>query len=304
MYNVWKHLLRDTFCFGGLCEERSPILIVGCPLDATTSYKPGTRFAPLYIRTAAENLEFYSVYFNIDVERHGFHDIGDIFIPPGGLERSLHNIEAVYKGILGEYGEKTPLCIGGEHLVTLPIVKAMGNDIDVLLVFDAHFDLREEYLGERMSHACVMRRIIDKRRNNIELVYIGVRAYTSSELMFVKNNNLSIKYYSILDIEEKINEILKYVRNKNVYISIDMDVFDPAYAPGVGNPEPNGITPREFFSIYSGVLRNAGRVVGIDVVETNPLGDINDITSLLAARIIVETAGAIISRRFSGHNSY
>ncbi len=294
---VWRHLLKRVDPFGGLYNEASELAVIGCPLEATVSFKPGTRFAPRKIRVAAEDIEFYSIYGDIDVEEIGFHDLGDVFTPAGLLEESLRNIAMVYRGFIEEYRYKTPICLGGEHTVTLPIITSLCDKIETLVVFDAHFDLRDDYLGNKLSHACVMRRIMEKC-GHIHILYIGVRAFTGDEKKYADESR-RVVYYKITELGDKIDSIGDTVSGTDVYVSIDMDVFDPGYAPGVGNPEPNGLSPALFFKLYTEIISSAKNIIGVDIVETNPLVDINDITSLLAARIVVETAGILTRMRSS-----
>ncbi len=280
---VWRHLLTTAKVFGCSLDRSSKYVIVGVPLDNTTTYKPGTRFAPSRIREAACELEFYSITTNKSLEHIGFNDLGDIVVSPGDLGKCFENIEKVVKGIVEEYRANYYIFLGGEHLLTYPILKAIDRDIEHIIVFDAHLDLRNEYLGSKYNHATVMRRIYEETGKTI--TYFGARAFSEEELFFLENNS-DIKIYSV---ENNIDEISS---NTRVYISIDMDVMDPAYAPGVSNPEPLGLKPYTMLKVLEKIIQN-NKVIGIDIVEVNPLVDINDNTSLLAAKILLEIIGML-----------
>jgi len=286
---TWRHLLSKTITFG--CVERadSRYLVVGVPLDQTASYKPGTRFAPTRIRDAACNIELCSLYRGISLENLGFNDLGDVVIPPGDLAKAFENIERVVKGIREEYSGKLPILLGGEHTITYPVVSTLRSDIDTLVVFDAHLDLRSEYLGSEINHATVMRRILESL--NIPIVFVGVRAYSLDEINYL--SSIANGKVTVCDANNVVRGECVFRDYGRVYLSIDMDVLDPAYAPGVSNPEPFGLTPREFMHALVSVLEHAEKLVGVDVVEVNPLVDVNDITSILAAKIIIELAGYV-----------
>lgn len=282
---VWRHLLQKTSIFG--CSENpdSLYIITGIPLDQTTTYKPGTRFAPDHIRLAACNLEFYSLITGKSLEHIGFNDLGNIIVPPD-IERVYENIKTVVKGLFEEYGyEKLYFFLGGEHTITYPILSVLNQEIEQLIVFDAHTDLRNEYLGSKHNHATVMRRIFEEIQ--IPIIYIGVRALSEEELVFIDRNRDSIVLCDMNSIFK--NECRLDVKDK-IYISIDLDAVDPAYAPGVSNPEPLGLSPHNLLVYLTKIIRKAN-VRGIDITEVNPLVDVNDVTSLLASKIILEIIG-------------
>jgi len=284
---TWKHLLQRTSIFGCCEDNSSPYVVVGIPLDQTTTYKPGTRFAPERIRSAACNLEFYSLVSEVSLEHIGFRDLGDLVISPGNLERVYKDIESVVKGIIEELGNDiTCFFLGGEHTITYPIVKTLRNEIDQLIVFDAHTDLRDEYLGSRYNHATVMRRLFEEL--HIPITYIGVRAFSEEELLFIDENKDSIK---LCDSSSIIKGECRLDISGKVYVSIDIDVLDPAYAPGVSNPEPLGLTTHQLIHYLYKVLESTSKAKWFDVVEVNPLVDVNDVTSIVAAKVILEIIG-------------
>ena len=218
-------------------------------------------------------------------------------VSPGDITSSLNNIEVVVKGLLEEYPGKNYFFIGGEHLITYPVVKAFTNyeDVDALVVFDAHTDLRYEYLGSRINHATVFRRLLEE--SSLNILYIGSRALSLDELSFIDEHRDVIKLidpYTLYSADDDLSGIIKnYIGGKKIYLSIDMDVFDPGYAPGVSNPEPLGVDPFIFLKSVNYVIESASKIIGIDIVEVNPLMDINDITSLLASKIIFEIIALI-----------
>lgn len=287
------YVSKTPYVFGCFKPPKeTPFILVGAPLDTTASYRPGSRFAPLTIRQAACNIEFYSLRAGVDFEEFGVRDMGDIAITPGSIEENLNRITKVVEGLL-ELGGR-PIIIGGEHLITHAIVKGLLRYKPCILYFDAHFDLRNEYLGLKLSHASTLRRITELVGTDHVFV-VGVRAFTTEEIDFARKH--SIPYITpiqvrILGIRETSRRIRQWLNKcETAYLSIDMDVYDPAYAPGVGNPEPEGLDPGTVFDILSMVLDK--RFLGFDVVEVTPNYDPSGITSILAAKTIVEIASKL-----------
>ena len=249
------------------------ISIFGIPYDSTTCFRPGARFAPDGVRFFSENLETYSPVLNRDLEDVNFRDFGNVDVPadPEGM---VEAVESFMENV------EIPVMIGGEHSVTYPVVKSLSNRCGKLTVvqFDAHADLREEYSGTRYSHACVMRRVLEL---GCDIIQVGIRSGTREEFELMKKSP-QIKY---LSVPEKLPEVLETVKTP-VYITIDIDFFDPAYAPGTGTPEPCGFSPVEFFeTIYK---LPPVELVGFDVVEISPPYDPSGITQMLGAKIIRE----------------
>ncbi|RLE90256.1 MAG: agmatinase [Thermoprotei archaeon] len=283
------------FCGKSVEVNRALSIIVGIPLDSTVSRIHGTKFAPESIRKESMHLESYSLRYGVDFEKLSVCDIGDITVYDLDPIKSLNIIEETMMEILD--GHKTVVAIGGEHLITLPIVKVLTKQHGSigLLVFDAHLDLRDEYPpGYKFTHATVIRRIVELRGVD-EILIVGVRGVSTEELEFVKIEK-KLSYIPIYSpTKEVMHEVRQFMgRVKKVYISIDMDVLDPSIAPGVGNPEPGGYNFREFMYILHTILSSS--IVGFDVVETYPPYDINNITSSTAARIIYELISGIHSR--------
>jgi len=278
--------LSSNKVFGCIHDPRSKYIVLGIPLEQTITYKPGTRMAPTTIRDACCNLELYSIIKRKSIEHIGYNDLGDVVVSPGDLVQTFENISRVVKGVVEEYGESIIYILGGEHLITYPVVKALDKYIDYIIVFDAHTDLRDEYLGSRINHATVFRRIIEDFGK--EIIYYGVRALSRDEEKYLIDNKMVEVNYIDETSPDNVEEL-----DGSIYISIDMDVFDPSIAPGVGNPEPYGLDTWRFFRIIEKILSLNNNVVGLDIVETNPLNDVNDITSILAAKIILEVTGIL-----------
>lgn len=279
-------LLKPVFA----CIENpeSPVAVLGVPLDISGTYRPGSRFAPSKIREASCNIELYSQLADLVTEDMGFKDYGDVILPPGDLARSIGRIEYIVENISSEH-DGLLMILGGEHLVTYPAVRALRDKIDTLVVFDAHLDMRYEYLDSTINHATFLRKLVEE---GVRVVHFGSRAYSRDELNYVRAKDLIV--YRAVDIEDKPPLIEDLGR---VYISIDMDVFDPSVAPGVSNPEPYGLVPKVFNNILKKVVDSSKDIVAIDIVEVNPLFDVGDVTSILASKIAIEIAGLYLSRR-------
>ncbi len=283
-----------TPCFGCACSGDSKYIILGVPLDYSTTYKPGTRFAPQRIREASCNIEYYSVYTSTCFDNIRFNDLGDIVPIPGNLIGSLNNVTRVINGVREDYGDDKKLIIlGGEHTITYSIMKSIGGRIDSLIIFDAHLDLRDEYLGSRINHATHLRRIVEE--GLVGNIYVlGYRAVSEEELEYLRNTHDHLKTYSVLELIDPS----KFIREISgglgkTYVSIDIDVLDPSYAPGTSNPESLGLEPFKLLSLIENIVRNSSSIYGFDIVEVNPMVDINDITSILASKIIFEVVGFI-----------
>lgn len=263
--------------------KESDIVIVGVPMDYTVSFKPGTRFGPQAIRTASLGLEEYSVYLDRNLKEKKYYDFGDLILPYGNVEKSLDIIGNAAKEILDD--GKKPLFLGGEHLISAPVIKEVykkyGDEL-VVLHFDAHTDLRTEFFGEENSHATVLRKA-SEFVNNKNMYHFGIRSGIKEEFEFsYKNTNMFL-----FDVVEPLKSVLEYIKSKPIYITWDIDVLDPAYAPGTGTPEPGGITSKEAFNAIH-ILKDLN-VVGMDLVEVSPDYDHSGITSILAAKLIRES---------------
>jgi len=253
-------------------EEPSGITMLGCPLDATSSFRGGSKFGPDSIRKASWTLETYSPYLKLDLDAIAFYDAGNLELRPGDLEYSLGLIGGAVREI-AEKGKK-PLIFGGEHLVTYPILKAMQQFFkDVQVVhFDAHCDLREEYEGQKLSHAPVMKRV--KESGKSDFSQIGIRSGTRQE------------FEELLPVDSPAVLTTRLDRTRPVYITFDIDVFDPSLVAGVTTPEPGGLMfneVMEYFSVLMGM-----NIIGADIVELAPDYDTTFVSSVTAAKVARE----------------
>ncbi|HPU29027.1 MAG TPA: agmatinase [Syntrophorhabdaceae bacterium] len=252
--------------------QDAPIELLGCPLDETSSFRGGTKFAPDSIRKASWTIETYSPYLKLDLDENYFVDNGNLDLPQGNLLLSLELIEKAVSEIIGQ--NKRFIIIGGEHLITLPIIKALKdvyNHIH-LIHFDAHCDLRDEYEGQRLSHATVLKRI--KELGLADIYQIGIRSGTKEEFQKAR-------------IITHPNELLDKIKNNEpVYITFDMDVFDPSLVPGVTTPEPGGLFFPEIISYFKTLSKM--HIIGADVVELSPDYDATFVSSICAAKVIRE----------------
>ena len=253
--------------------------IFGVPFDSTHSYKPGCRFGPDVIRDAFNNIEIFHPNLQVDLEIANIKDYGNIQHTVVATEM-LEMVEKITNELRKE---KKPLVIlGGEHLLTLGSYMSFPKEVGYV-VFDAHYDLRDEYANTKLSHAAYLRRIVEKRGAD-NIVHVGARSFVKDELEFLTKNKIN----SISDKEIRLGNACRQLKDSistfdELYVSIDLDVVDPAFAPGVGNPEAVGITSRELYDLVTS-LENK-KIVGSDVVELNPSFD-NGSTASLAAKMI------------------
>lgn len=261
-------------------ETSDPVAIVfGVPFDSTHSYKPGTRFGPDAIRDAFNNIEIFHPQFQLDLESTNIEDLGNIK-QTVVAEEMLEMVQKITAELLQR--NKQLIILGGEHLITLGTYMSFPKETGYL-VFDAHYDLRNEYADIKLSHASYLRRIVEKRGAE-NIVHIGARAFVKEELAFLTENK--IKTISDKDIREGNGpQLIKDAISTfdKIYTSFDLDVLDPAFAPGVGNPESVGITSRELFDMIHSLVDK--QIIGVDIVELNPTYD-NGATASLAAKIM------------------
>lgn len=256
---------------------KSNITLLGAPLDLTTSFRPGTRFAPGRIRAVSEGLESYSLHWQQDLEELAWADEGDVLLS-AEVMTALGQIETACREVYARTNRL--LLLGGEHLITYGAVcaaRSVHPDLAVLC-WDAHADLRHEYLGLCYSHATVGRRILDLVGEE-SFFQAGVRSVAPEERGWIE------RLWGE-DLQGFVSVMRKKLGTRPVYLSIDVDVLDPAYAPGTGAPEPGGVTTRELFSaLYSLEGMN---LVGADIVEVCPPCDGGDVTALVAAKLTRE----------------
>jgi agmatinase len=268
-------------------SEKSRYRILGVPFDSSTSYRPGTRFGPDAIRQAAAALESNS-YFIKDVylEDAAPFDEGDVVVSIGDVSETLARVERAVEEVAGR---GVPILLGGEHTITLGALRALSRARPCLVVFDAHLDLRDEYLGLRLGHATFMRRLLETSPPP-KVIYVGARAFSREEVEAIRRSSITVRwaqdFVSLGPVNVASGIVSELSRCESLYVSVDMDVFDPAYAPGVGNPEPLGLTPMDVLTVINRIVDE--RLVGADVVEVSPPYDVGGSTSALAAKVVLE----------------
>jgi len=294
-------LVSQSNIFSGFQKpfEKADYVILGVPFDATSTYRTGARFGPNAIRQASLNIETYSFRSGVDMESLCLHDLGDLHVSTD-VKKTLENIKLVTEDIAK--AGKTPVAIGGEHTITLGVAKGLAHEpsTTALVSFDAHLDTRNEYMGLKLSHTTFMRRTNEEVKP-AKIVEVGTRAVCKEELAYAKKAN--IEFLTAREIRkkgsERITEMLKnkLSKFKNIYLSIDMDVLDPAYVPAVQNPEPEGLEPYTLLDIACGICDD--RLLGFDVVEIAPDYD-RGTSAVQAAKTIFELLCSLEKSRKSG----
>ena len=265
----------------------SRLVIFGAPFDGTTSYRPGTRFASRTMRAESYSLETYSPYQDRDITEFPIFDGGDLDLPFGSSSAVLEMIEDKTSQIMAD--QKIPLMIGGEHLVTLGAVRAAARrypDLH-LIQFDAHADLRDDYLGEKISHATVIRRcwdIIGDQR----IYQFGIRSGEQSEFSW-GSEHVTCRRFDF----DGIGQIAKSLAGKPVYLTIDMDVLDPSVFPGTGTPEAGGVTFQQLLQAIL-AIRDLN-IVGCDLNELSPPYDAGGISTAVALKVLRELLLSILA---------
>lgn len=256
-------------------------VLVGAPMDWTVSFRPGSRFGPGAIRGVSEALEEYSIYQDRSLEDIAFYDAGDLALPIGNAGGSLAVIQAAAADLwaAGHF----PFFLGGEHLLTLGVLRAAAHRYPNLTVLhlDAHADLRSAYLGEEDSHASVMRRVLEECPG-VSLYQFGIRSGTAEEFALAREKT----HFYPFEVVEPLYGVCSELEKKPVYLTLDIDVVDPAFAPGTGTPEPAGITSRDLLDAVH--LLKGLNLVGCDLVEVSPPYDQSQRTAILAAETVRE----------------
>lgn len=260
------------------CEaeyKEALVVLFGAPFDGTVSFKPGSRFGPQSMRQDSISMEVFSPYMDMELNEKLVCDLGDLDLPMGNKQSSL--------AMIGKYSEqiafdgKIPFMLGGEHLVTLGAFEALLKRYPdlCLLHLDAHADLRQDYLGEELSHATVVRRIWDLVGDG-RIFQMGIRSGTKEEFAFARAGHTSF-YPMRFDAGE---QIIKDIGGRPVYLSMDLDVYDPSVFPGTGTPESGGIALNDFIRMIKTALPL--HLVGADLVELSPHYDTSGISTALA----------------------
>ena len=261
--------------------KESSIVLFGAPFDGTTSYRPGARFASNAMRNESIGIETYSPYLDKDLEDYKIFDGGDLEFGFGNPAKVVAKIKEYISNILKD--NKIPAMIGGEHLVTLGAVQAAFekyNDLHIIH-FDAHADLRDKYLDESLSHATVMHRIWDIVGDN-KIFQFGIRSGEKYEFEFAKNHT----YMNKFDMKT-LDDIINKLKNKPVYITIDLDVLDSSVFPGTGTPEAGGITFKELVNAVM-MFQNLENIVAFDINELSPILDASGASTACACKILRE----------------
>ncbi|SHH75614.1 agmatinase [Sporanaerobacter acetigenes] len=276
---------KNVHTFLGLDSdyEEAKIVVFGAPFDGTTSFRPGTRFASSVMRNESYGLEMYSPYLDKDLKDTKICDVGDLVLPIGNTEKSMEVIKEFAKEIVED--GKIPMMIGGDHLVSYPAIEAVyekHKDIYVLH-FDAHTDLRDTFFGEKLSHANVLRRTWDFLGDG-RIYQFGIRSGDREEFLWAEEHTHLTKFnYDGLD------EVVEKLKEKAVYVTIDIDILDPSVVPGTGTPEPGGISFKEMLDILS-KINKLNNIVGADLVELAPHYDPTGVSSAVACKIFRELA--------------
>lgn len=280
-----KNIVSFLGCDAEYDEAR--VVLFGAPFDSTTSFRPGTRFAGPAIRGDSWGLETYSPYQDRDLTDCHIFDSGDLELAIGDSEKVLAVIEERAETILKN--DKLPFLIGGEHLVTLGSIRAAARKYPDLHIIhlDAHTDLREDYLGVRLSHACVIRRCWEILGNG-RIHQFGIRSGEKDEFEWAKSGHTSLHPFDLEGLEETVESL----KGKPVYFTLDLDVLDPSVFPGTGTPEPGGI---DYMTLQRAVIAVCQNVclVGCDVNELCPPYDASGVSTAVACKIIREMLLAI-----------
>jgi len=255
-------------------------VLVGCPLDLTSTFRSGSDAAPAAIRAASDSIETYSPLLDLDLSDRPFADLGDLPLDPRSLDASLASIEGVVSNI-AKAGAR-PLCLGGEHTITLPIVTALDkiHHEFVILHLDAHTDLRTQYEGSAINHATVIRRLHEVVGPG-RLIQMGIRSGTRGEFAWMREQGTLMSW-----APGRENILLERIRERPVYLTVDLDVLDPACFPGTGNPEAGGWFYRDMERLF--LVLDEVELIAADVVELNPGLDPSQVSAITASKVVRE----------------
>nr|WP_196604588.1 agmatinase [Pectinatus haikarae] len=266
------------------CEKEyadADIVVFGAPFDSTASYRPGTRFASRTIRAESYNMETYSPYLELDLEENSLvFDAGELELSLGNTQKTLETIYDFTKNLLKD--EKLPFMIGGEHLVTLGAVRAAAEKYPDLHIihFDAHADLRDEFLGTKFSHATVLHRCHDILGDG-RIFQFGIRSGERAEIEWGREH-VRTRMFDFSGLEK----IIKTLADVPIYFTVDLDVLDPSVFPGTGTPEAGGVTFNELRLAMNAV--SAMNIVGTDMVELSPPCDLSGMSNTVALKLLRE----------------
>jgi len=261
--------------------DKADFVIFGVPYDKTSSFRPGAKLGPKKIREASWNFETFNIQTGFDLKDIAFHDYGDLDIENDTPELMVKKVKEFASKILSK--NKIPIAIGGEHSITSGIIKAFPKDTAVLSL-DAHIDFRDEYENNKYNHACVIRRIAD-HVDIKNIAVFGIRSAEKEEFLQAQKKGLFfIDSFKIKKegLDVALEKTKKFLKDKNLYLTLDIDVIDPAFAPGTSTPEPFGLSPIEITEIIKSF---SSQIIGLDIVEVCPPYD-NGETALLSAKFI------------------
>jgi agmatinase len=284
--------IEQNFLSASASFRDSKTVLLGCPYDGSASFRSGARFGPSAIRKASWGIETFSPYLGRDLSELSIDDMGDLELPLGEKKTSLDSIRKALREILSE--KKFPISLGGDHLITLPIVEEIVRVYPrlSLIQIDAHTDLREDYLGETLSHSTVMRKAADLLGEG-RLFQLGIRSGTQEEFKLAK------KMKSIVSTDRgSLRSMVKHLKNRPVYVTLDLDAIDPGLLPGVGTPEPGGFTFQEIISLLKEL--QPLHVIGFDMVELTPDYDPTQVSAVTASVILREMMLAFAPKMNAG----
>lgn len=263
--------------------DASKVVIYGMPMDWTVSFRGGTRLGPARVREVSIGLEEYSPYLDKHLEDIKYFDAGDIPLPFGNPAKSVEEIRQFVEQVVAD--GKFPLGIGGEHLVTWGPIQAVAKKYPnlALIHLDAHADLRENYEGEEYSHAAVIRKTAELLGPQ-NVYQFGIRSGTREEFKWGKENT----HFYPFTVLEPLRKVLPELKGRPVYVTVDIDVLDPAFAPGTGTAEPGGITSLELLQSIHAIAEAGLDVVGFDIVEVSPGIDPSELSQIAASKVIRE----------------
>ncbi|EJP30929.1 agmatinase [Selenomonas sp. FOBRC9] len=278
---MWNRNI-ETFLGCDAAYEEGHIVLFGAPFDSTTSYRPGTRFASRTMRAESYGLETYSPYQDLDLEDARVFDGGDLELPFGDTARALGMIRDFTTEVLTD--GKLPFLIGGEHLVSLPAIEAAAEKYSDLAVihFDAHTDLRDEYLGNRLSHATVIRRVWDILGDG-RIHQFGIRSGERAEWEWARAGHTNLRPFTFAGLSDAVAA----VKGRPVYLTIDLDVLDPSVFPWTGTPEAGGVNFIELMKAALSVIHGC-RIVACDMVELSPPLDASGASTATALKLLRE----------------
>ena len=262
--------------------DQCKVSLLGVPYDGTCCFRPGARFGPSAVREDSYGIETYCPQLNLDLEDINFADLGSLDVPIGDTKLIIDNVKNATDILLKN--NLRPLIIGGEHSITSGVIKSIiTNYPDLIMIqLDAHADLRDEWLGNKFSHACTMKRCLEILPSK-KIFQIGIRSGTKLEFIEMKNAKRLIPHTS-WENAKYLEEALNNFKENPIYLTFDLDWFDPSIMPGTGTPEPGGYFWRDFAAIIE-VLKSR-KLIGADVVELSPRLDNSGISSILAAKVI------------------